>query len=54
MILIINFIIMKKCNICGFSDNLDNANFCGKCGNKLSEFDNWKLYNASYYYLVAP
>lgn len=29
----------KKCNNCGFSNNPDNANFCGKCGNKFSVFD---------------
>lgn len=43
----------KKCYNCGFSDNPDNANFCGKCGNKLSFIDNWKIYNASYYCLVT-
>ena len=43
----------KKCYNCGLSDNPDNANFCGKCGNKLSLLDNWKIYNASYYCLVT-
>ena len=43
----------KKCYNCGFSDNPDSANFCGKCGNKLSLLDNWKIYNASYYCLVT-
>lgn len=42
----------KKCSSCGFSDNPDNANFCGKCGNKFSLFENWKLYNARQYCLV--
>ena len=42
----------KKCYKCGFSDNPDNANFCGKCGNKLSLVDDWKLYNARQYCLV--
>lgn len=31
----------KKCNNCGFSDNPENANFCGKCGNKLSLYDKY-------------
>ena len=22
----------KKCSSCGFSDNPDNAHYCGKCG----------------------
>ena len=43
----------KKCYNCGLSDNPDSANFCGKCGNKLSLLDNWKIYNASYYCLVT-
>lgn len=43
----------KKCYNCGFSDNPDNANFCGKCGKNLSLLDNWKIYNASYYCLVT-
>ncbi|MBM6883991.1 zinc ribbon domain-containing protein [Bacteroides caecigallinarum] len=43
----------KKCYNCGFSDNPDSANFCGKCGNKLSLLDNWKIYNASFYCLVT-
>lgn len=42
----------KKCYNCGFSDNPDNANFCGKCGNKLSVLDIWKIYNARYYCLI--
>lgn len=34
----------KKCNNCGFSNNPDNANFCGKCGNKLSLVDDERTF----------
>lgn len=37
--------MVKRCSNCGFSSNPDNANFCGKCGKKLSSFDDWTLYN---------
>lgn len=36
----------RKCSLCGFSGNPDEANYCGKCGKLLSNW-NFKLYNAS-------
>lgn len=35
----------RKCSSCGFSQNPDNAHYCGKCGEKVDSYDNWKLYD---------
>lgn len=36
----------KKCNSCGFQQNPDNSNYCGKCGKRLG-YSTYRLYNAS-------
>ena len=35
----------KKCSSCGFSQNPDDANYCGKCGKNINSYYRWKLYD---------
>ena len=35
----------KKCSSCGFSDNPDNAHYCGKCGKNIATDGYWNLYD---------
>ncbi|MDE6796118.1 MAG: WG repeat-containing protein [Muribaculaceae bacterium] len=37
----------KKCGKCGFMNNPGDAHYCGKCGNRLDYFSNWKVYNST-------
>ena len=43
----------KKCSSCGFSNNPDDAHYCGKCGQNIAAYGyTWKLYNYSQYTAV--
>lgn len=38
----------KRCDKCGFLNNPDNANYCGKCGHNIADYGSiWKLYDSS-------
>ena len=43
----------KKCSSCGFTNNPDDAHYCGKCGQNIAAYGyTWKLYNYSQYTAV--
>lgn len=43
----------KKCPSCGFTNNPDDAHYCGKCGQNIAAYGyTWKLYNYSQYTAV--
>lgn len=43
----------KKCSSCGFTNNPDDAHYCGKCGKNIAAYGyTWKLYNYSQYTVV--
>lgn len=39
----------KRCDKCGFLNNPDNANYCGKCGHNIAFGSKWELYNSTYF-----
>ena len=42
----------KKCSSCGFTNNPDDAHYCGKCGKNMGIYEWWVLYNAWHYVTV--
>ena len=44
----------KKCSSCGFSDNPDNAHYCGKCGKDIDIYGRWNVYNATRWRIYDP
>ena len=44
----------KKCSSCGFSDNPDNAHYCGKCGKDIDIYGRWSVYDATRWRIYDP
>jgi len=44
----------KKCSSCGFSDNPDNAHYCGKCGKDIDIYGRWNVYDATRWRIYDP
>ncbi|MBO8460529.1 MAG: hypothetical protein IAA73_09380 [Bacteroidetes bacterium] len=40
----------KKCSVCGFNKNPEEANYCGKCGSNIAYYGSkWELFDSTYW-----